>query len=131
MSKVIIRLLIVAAGILCATTVMAAAPSQLTLTNINTRISHGIGGVVQIMQDIALVAGIGFIFSSFFKFHQHRQQPTQVPLSQGVTLLVIGAALAIFPHLLSTASQGMFGTTINKAGSPGVASVVASTGSGS
>ena len=125
MSRLMMRLLIVMAGVLCATTAPAAI-SQLTLSQINTKITTGIGQIVVIMQDVALVAGIGFIFSSFFKFHQHKMNPTQVPLSQGVTLLVIGAALAVFPHLLNTASEGVFGTTIAKAGQTGIKGIVTS-----
>ncbi|EKD76889.1 MAG: IcmD [uncultured bacterium] len=122
--ELLIRLLIIIAGIFF-TTAALAATTQLTLTTINSRVSAGIGNVVSIMQDVALVAGIGFIFSAFFKFHQHRQNPQQIPLSQGITLLVIGAGLTVFPHLLSTASQGVFGTGITKAGDTGIKSVVA------
>lgn len=122
---IFIRLLIVLVGVFFSTEILAGVTAQLTLTQINTTITHGIGTTVSVMQDIALVAGIGFIFSSFFKFHQHKMNPTQVPLSQGVTLLVIGAGLTVFPHLLNTASQGVFGTGIAKAGSTAVRSVVA------
>lgn len=121
----IVRLAVLIAGVVFADAIFAGT-TQLTLTTINSNVSRGIGGVVSIMQDIALVAGIGFIFSSFFKFHQHRQNPQQVPLSQGVTLLVIGAGLTVFPHLLSTASQGVFGTGITKAGNTAIKGVVVS-----
>jgi len=62
-----------------------------------------------------LIAGIGFIMASFFKFHQHKLNPTQVPMSQGITLLLIGAGLAVFPHLFGTATQAVFGTKIKMA----------------
>ncbi|OGT67829.1 MAG: hypothetical protein A3J38_02165 [Gammaproteobacteria bacterium RIFCSPHIGHO2_12_FULL_45_9] len=125
MSKLVFRLLILFAG-MCVANAVFAGTTQLTLSTLNTNISKGIGDIVSIMQDIALVAGIGFVFASFFKFHQHKMNPTQVPLSHGITLLVIGAALAVFPHLLSTASQGVFGQSIAKAGSTGIKSVVVS-----
>lgn len=122
------RLLIIIAGILFSADVMAGATAQLTLSGINKTVSKGIGTTVTVMQDIALIAGVGFIFSSFFKFHQHKMNPTQVPLSQGVTLLVIGAGLTIFPHLISTASQGVFGTGIVKAGTTSIKSIVSTGG---
>ena len=110
----LIRLSVIVGGIFCATEAMAV--SQLTISAIQSNLGKGIGSLSIVMEDIALIAGIGFIFASFFKFHQHKMNPTQVPLSQGVSLLVIGAGLAVFPHLLSTASQGVFGTTVGTVG---------------
>jgi len=117
-----LRLLMIVVGILCATQVMAA--TDLTLSAIQKNVSTGISSVVAIMQDIALVAGIGFIFASFFKFHQHKLNPQQIPLSQGVTLLVIGAGLAVFPHLLSTTTEGVFGQDVTKLGGSAIKTVV-------
>ena len=125
MSKIVFRLLIVIAGV-CFASMACASSTQLTLSTLNKNLSSGIGDVVSIMQDIALVAGIGFVFASFFKFHQHKMNPTQVPLSHGITLLVIGAGLAVFPHLLNTASQGVFGQSIAKAGNTSIKGIVAS-----
>ena len=112
-----VRLLVLVCGVFCATHVFAVTGSGITLTSIQTNIKGGVGKVAQILEDIALIAGIGFIFSSFFKFHQHKMNPTQVPLSQGIVLLLIGAALAVFPSLLNTTSEGIFGTGLTKAGS--------------
>jgi intracellular multiplication protein IcmD len=78
------------------------------------------------LEDVALICGVGFILASFFKFHQHKLNPTQVPMSQGVTLLVIGAGLSVFPHLLNTASSGVFGASVAKLGSGGIGSIISS-----
>lgn len=102
------RLLFVVVGVLFVDVAMAAL---VTLTNIVTSVTHSTQNVAKIIQDVALVTGVGFVLASFFKFHQHKLNPTQVPLSQGVTLLVIGGALSIFPALIGTASKGVFGTT--------------------
>ena len=118
------RIFVMLAGVFLADAAFGETISQLTLTKLNTTISTGVGQVVVIMQDVATITGIAFIFASFFKFHQHKMNPTQVPMSQGVTLLVIGAGLTVFPHLLNTASKGLFGQSITQAGSKGIASVV-------
>ena len=34
---------------------------------------------------LSLVAGLGFIIAAFFKFHQHKQNPTQLVLGMGVS----------------------------------------------
>lgn len=87
---------------------MAASP---TLGTIKTNVSGSIKNLLVILQDIAMLAGVGFIIASFFKFHQHKMNPTQVPLSQGVTLLLVGAGLTAFPNLISTATQSAFGVS--------------------
>ncbi|OGT63694.1 MAG: hypothetical protein A3J38_06215 [Gammaproteobacteria bacterium RIFCSPHIGHO2_12_FULL_45_9] len=122
--EMLARMFVVLAGIFIMSTAFGEDVPQLTLTELNTSISKGVGSVVVIMQNVATITGIAFIFASFFKFHQHKMNPTQVPMSQGVTLLVIGAGLTVFPNLLNTASQGLFGQTITKAGEKGISTVV-------
>src|SRR3989338_5768309 len=87
------RLLLVVAGFFC---VNLAAQAAVSLTGITTAVGTGTTDVAKMIKDVALVTGIGFVLASFFKFHQHKLNPTQVPLSQGITLLVIGGALSIF-----------------------------------
>lgn len=119
------RLLIMIAGILIANVAMAAG-SAISITSISTNVTGAVKHVSDMLEDVALICGIGFILASFFKFHQHKLNPTQVPMSQGVTLLVIGAALSVFPHLLNVATMGVFGTTVAKLGSGGIGSIIKS-----
>lgn len=117
------RMLAIFVGLFVAADVLAGTTS-LTLTAINTSLTSGVGNFVKLMQDISTVAGVGFIFSAFFKFHQHKMQPTQVPLSQGVTMLLIGAGLTVFPHLLNTTSKAVFGQSIAQVGGSDIKNVV-------
>lgn len=82
-----------------------------SLGAIKTSVTSSIKDLMVMLQDVAMVTGVGFVIASFFKFHQHKMQPTQVPLSQGVTLLLVGAGLTIFPSLLGTATKSVFGAT--------------------
>ncbi|OGT48004.1 MAG: hypothetical protein A3E82_04390 [Gammaproteobacteria bacterium RIFCSPHIGHO2_12_FULL_38_11] len=118
-----IKLAMLIAGMGCVTAALASATS-LTLSGIQTTVGASITTISALLEDVALITGIGFIMASFFKFHAHKQNPTQVPLSQGVALLVIGAGLAIFPHLLDTTSKGVFGTSIEKVGGTAITSVI-------
>jgi intracellular multiplication protein IcmD len=85
--------------------------SAITVTDLETNLGKTVTELSVILSNISLIAGIGFVLASFFKFHQHKMNPTQVPLSQGITLLLIGAALLLFPRLLPTAAKAAFGTT--------------------
>lgn len=104
-----------------------ATSGTLSISDIQKQITTGVSEVSKIIMDVATISGAGFVFASFFKFHQHKQNPTQVPLSNGIVLLLIGAALCVFPHLIGTGSQAIFGKPISKAGSATIAGIVADT----
>lgn len=106
------RLIVMLAGFFIANDAMATA--TVTLSGISSNVGKSIGHIANLLEDVSLVTGIGFVLASFFKFHQHKLQPTQVPMSQGVTLLVIGAGLCVFPHLLNTTTTAAFGQSVAK-----------------
>ncbi len=106
-----LRIAFFAACFFMSTDVMAAGLSSPSIGAIKANISSSIKDLMTILQDVAMVTGIGFVIAAFFKFHQHKMQPTQVPLSQGVTLLLVGAGLTVFPSLLGTATKSAFGVT--------------------
>lgn len=92
-------------------TVFANPSNGVMLSAVQENIQHTSTHIIVILSDIALLAGIGFIMASFFKFHQHKLNPTQVPMSQGVTLLVIGAGLTLFPIIIPTAKNAVVGSS--------------------
>lgn len=89
----------------------AFAASGIYLSSIQSNLGSTVKQLASVLEIISLIAGVGFVMASFFKFHQHKLNPTQVPVSQGVTLLLIGAGLMIFPLLLPTATKAAFGVT--------------------
>jgi len=117
------RIAFFAACFFISSDVMAAAVSGPSLNAIKGTVSSAIKDLMSMLQDVAMVTGVGFVIASFFKFHQHKMQPTQVSLSQGVTLLLVGAGLTIFPSLLGTTTKSVFGAT---AGSGAVSSLISS-----
>ncbi|MDF1796616.1 MAG: type IV secretion protein IcmD [Coxiellaceae bacterium] len=104
---------------------LAAAPS-VTVSLIANNIGTTVTQTAKILQDLSLIAGIGFIMASFFKFHQHKLNPTQVPMSQGVTLLVIGAGLTLFPILIPTAGSTVLGSkaSVSKVSGSGITGLI-------
>ena len=108
------------------TVALATGQYKFTVGSIAHNVGSAVGGLAFIMQDVALVAGIGFILVSFFKFHQHKLQPTQVPISQGITLLVIGAALTFLPRLIATPGSALLGSkaSVAQLGSNQIESVI-------
>ena len=94
---------------------LATPPTGVSLGAIASNVGTSVTALAKILEDISLVAGVGFIMASFFKFHQHKLNPQQVPMSQGITLLLVGAGLAVFPHLIPTASHAVFGSAAAQA----------------
>ena len=116
--KQLLKLIVLALGMAAlffASGGLAAAPTGVSLSTIATNVGSSVTNLAKILEDVALVAGVGFIMASFFKFHQHKLNPQQVPMSQGITLLLVGAGLAVFPHLIPTASHAVFGSGATQA----------------
>ena len=84
--------------------------SGIALTSLNKTVSTSILNMSSLLQDVAIICGVCFVLASLFKFHQHKLNPTQVPISQGVTLLLVGAALTVFPLIVGTVERATFGT---------------------
>ena len=96
-------------GIFAAATAVFAT-SDITITSIASNMQTTVSETANILTNVSLVTGIGLTMASFFKLKQHKDQPTQVPISNGVTLLVLGAGLTVFPLLLPTANKAAFGS---------------------
>ncbi len=104
-------LLTVVLGTLFAGIALADPTTGIPITTIAKTVDDSVISLATILIDVSLIAGIGFIMASFFKFHQHKQNPTQVSMSQGVSLLLIGCGLTLVPLLVPTASQAVLGTS--------------------
>lgn len=128
--KILKPLLIVGsiAGVLFAGAALAGVTQGIALSSIASNVDTSVKEISTVISDISLIAGVGFVMASFFKFHQHKLNPTQVPISQGVTLLLIGAGLIIFPSILPTAKRAIFGSgaEIAKVGGGQIHSIIGS-----
>ena len=64
----------------------SADVTVVTLTTIARSVDNTVAELATILVDVALISGVGFIMASFFKFHQHKHNPQQVQMSQGISL---------------------------------------------
>ena len=93
---------------------MAVAGDTVTLNDIAVNVGGSVSQLATILIDVALITGIGFIMASFFKFHQHKLNPNQVSMTQGISLLLIGCGLTLVPLVIPTASTAIFGGNAEK-----------------
>ncbi|OGT97951.1 MAG: hypothetical protein A2298_04450 [Gammaproteobacteria bacterium RIFOXYB2_FULL_38_6] len=107
--------------------VASAAISTITLSSVLQNMTTTSKDIAGILQDICLVVGIGFIIAGIFKAHQHKNNPTQVTFGNALTLVIIGAALIMFPYLLKLSAKSILGTTtLPKLGGKDIGSLIGS-----
>ena len=131
--KTISKIAVFLGAILLTGVALATTPIAVPVGSIASNVGSSVTGLVVVLTDVSIIAGIGFVLASFFKFHQHKLNPTQVPLSQGITLLLIGAALLLFPTMLPTTTTAVFGAggQFGKIGASGVKGLIGAGASGS
>jgi|SaaInlStandDraft_2_1057019.scaffolds.fasta_scaffold124310_2 intracellular multiplication protein IcmD len=87
---------------------MAAAATD--LKGIADNVKDQIGAFANLMITIAYLAGVGFTISAVFKFKQHKDNPTQVPIGTPFSLLGIGVVLMFLPGIFKPAAKSILGT---------------------
>lgn len=86
---------------------------------IATNITGSFKALGQLVLAIAFLAGIGFVMAAIFKFKQHKDNPTQIPLGTPVAMLVIGIVLMFLPNLIAPAGTTIFGSSATTGGFKG------------
>ncbi|MBS0350578.1 MAG: type IV secretion protein IcmD [Proteobacteria bacterium] len=102
------NLLIIAAGLLTLSAAWADA-TYIPMTEVAAAVDNTVTSLTTVLVDVSIIAGVGFVLASFFKFHQHRMNPHQVQISQGVSLLIIGCGMILLPLLIPTISTMVLG----------------------
>lgn len=82
------------------------------LGDVSTDITQSFKGISTLIVSVSTLAGLGFGVAAVFKFKQHRDNPTQVPLGQPLALLAIAVLLLWINYILQSAG----GTLTKKAG---------------
>jgi intracellular multiplication protein IcmD len=71
-----------------------------SLGNVAKTVTGSFKDMGKMMVGIAYLGGFGFAIAAIFKFKQHKDNPTQIPLGTPIALLVIGIALIFLPGLI-------------------------------
>ena len=80
-----------------------------TIGDIAENITGSFQQIGQLILAIAFVAGLGFTMAAIFKFKQHKDNPTQIPLGTPIALLGIGVCLIFLPGIIEPAGETLFG----------------------
>jgi len=111
--KLLILLLIIGAGFYTGHAFAQATPGGDTSTigGIAENITGSFESIGKLMIAVAYLAGFGFVIASIFKFKQHKDNPTQIPMGTPIAMLVIGIALIFLPSFIAPAQKTIFGTS--------------------
>ena len=75
------------------------ATSETSLGELAESVTSSFTNLTIIITGGAYIAGLGFTIGAVLKFKQHRENPTQVPLLDPLTLFGIAAALMFLPSI--------------------------------
>lgn len=92
---------------LCAGAVFAVSGIGKVASNVSGNLSD----IAKLITAAAYVAGFGFAVGAIVKFKAHKDNPTQIPLSQPIAFLFVGAALIFIPAVFKTTGVTLFGGT--------------------
>ena len=88
----------------------ALADSSATIGDIAKNVTGSFSDVVSLMIAVSYLLGVGFAGAAIFKFKQHKDNPTQIPIGTPIALLVIGILLIFLPGLIGPIGQTIFGS---------------------
>lgn len=104
----------------------AYAADDLTLGFIRDNLKSTNLHALSIIDGSSIVAGIMFLMGSVFKFHRWKQNPQQVSVGQGISLLLIGVIMVSLPLSMGTSKRALLGTNsqVNKLGDSRLENIV-------
>ena len=81
------------------------------LGKVAANITSSIGNLTKLVTAGAYVGGTAMFLVAVFQFRQHKENPTQTPLSKPMMFLAIAAALLYFPSLIKVTGATIFGSS--------------------
>lgn len=87
----------------------AASPAPGIGGGVATNVTDSLADIAKLVTAASYVAGFGLAVAAILKFKAHKDNPTQVAISQPIVLLFLGAALIFLPSVFSTAGGTIFG----------------------
>ena len=85
-----------------------AASSASDIGSVATHITKSFTSIGELMFAVSYIAGFGFVIAGIFKFKQHKDNPTQIPMGTPIAMVLIGVALVFLPSLLPSAGKTIF-----------------------
>ena len=98
-------------GALIATQSLLATTTQPNLGDVAGNVTGSFKQIAGLIFGFAQIAGVGFGCAAIFKFKQHKDNPTQIPISTAFALLFVSVLLVFLPGIYKPAGLTIFGST--------------------
>ncbi|MDD3288822.1 MAG: hypothetical protein PHX43_07465 [Alphaproteobacteria bacterium] len=102
--------------------VLAAPDFALAQEDLGSTVSmistNQLGGIPNLISTICYIAGIVMMVGGALKLRQHSENPSQTPLSHGLSRLIVGGSIAALPPLTAWVNK----TTMINGGTLGIKS---------
>jgi intracellular multiplication protein IcmD len=92
------------------TVVLAADSGAKDLSSIASNITSSFQSLGELLIGTSYLAGVGFAIAGVFKFKQHRDNPTQIPLGTPLALVGVGVVLVFLPSIFGPSGATIFGS---------------------
>ena len=116
LTKIFLLLLIIGACFYAGHAFAQDTAGSGTIGGIASQITESFQSIGKLMIAVAYLAGFGFVIAAIFKFKQHKDNPTQIPMGTPIAMLVIGIALIFLPSFIEPAQKTLFGESGGTAG---------------
>lgn len=113
-----VMLVLLGLGCFMVGTVALAAISG--VGSVAAQVTSNVANLARLVTAASYVAGMAFAVGAIVKFKAHKDNPTQIPISTGVVLLFVGAALIFIPTVFRVSGSTLFGASGQVAGVSGI-----------
>lgn len=120
--KLLKKISLVVGSLFCfgfGTLALAAASgtaSGVGIGGVAANVTGNLSNIAKLITAGAYLAGFGFAVAAIVKFKAHKDNPTQVPISQAIALLFVGAALIFIPAVFKSSGTTLFGSVSGNVG---------------
>lgn len=106
---------------------MAAYAAQVSsmsgIGTVASNVKSNLANIAFLITAGSYVAGMGIAVAAIAKFKAHKENPTQVPISQAIALLFISSALIFAPAVFKAAGGTLFGKEAMVGGVSGIINI--------
>ena len=93
---------------------LARAAEGTTVATVAENITSTFSSLTKLITGGAYVVGFSLTMVGVLKLKAHKDNPTQIPISTGLALIFVGAALVFLPNLLGVGATTIFGDAVSE-----------------
>ncbi|HVY53335.1 MAG TPA: type IV secretion protein IcmD [Gammaproteobacteria bacterium] len=115
-------LFLIVTALIASLTVTTAWAEVSGIGAIASNVTHNLAAIAKLITAGSYVAGMAFAVGAVAKFKQHKDNPTQIPLSTPIVLLFVGIALIFIPAIFQAGGGTLFKSSGVAGGISGITS---------